>query len=744
MSKIIQIGEHKVPVPQPKKKEEILFIDHKDPCWNRDQALLDYKTIWYDFVPGRDGTRLYQSATLYDQDGNLISLNKEDSDWMIWAYEREWHRRTYGVFFKNGQDIDWLTGDHWFTLAWCKTKRPDKVSDYFDYREFQAHYFYLINYVNNSPLIDGLDISKAKKTGITNLHWCYYLNKSTMTKNINSGNMNIDQGKGAKTFRDHFMYAYNGLASPLKPSIKTKSEADGIITFGERVNNSKKGRSKNASAEELNTTVMCVPTMVNAFDVDVFADLWYDEPPKYTKDFGEIFRSNEAGTNIQDISVGKKWLTSYTPEGEAPSFLAAKKIFYDSELRTITPESGGRTLSKMICHHIPAYQSWGSAFNKNGKCNEVEAMRRIQVRRDQLRDTPRELLAETRRYANNKREAWSAGGSGSIFDGARLAEIMYNIEEEQRSSPTTPYLEGKLEWSITHWELGLKNKRPKGEFCPVKFVPITEKEKRENKKGRLRIYNDIPDVQKNSILKNGRDEWGCIIPPDVFRSFLGADPTQHAAASEVIEGSKNAYYCMSAKDQRLDSLMGGIASGVMTFEYFERPELPDEAYEDLLKLIIYTGSLCTVEANVPEMATRLMTEGLGRFMLIKDKHGAYKIWERWMGLPHEEEKEYHLIRTTSNNPQTRELLEYFVRLIISFIKTPDAGEKSYGDTLKSERLVDQLLRVDITDTKIFDLFMAWGYALFTQDQYTAILLSGQNNNNSSMSFGSLMNALSRA
>lgn len=90
------------------------------------------------------------------------------------------------------------------------------------------------------------------------------------------------------------------------------------------------------------------------------------------------------------------------------------------------------------------------------------------------------------------------------------------------------------------------------------------------------------------------------------------------------------------------------------------------------------------------------------------------------------------------------MLEYFVRLIISFIKEPEAGEKSYGDTIKSERLLDQLMRVDITDTKVFDLFMSWGYCLFTQDQYSAILLNINQNNTGAVNFGQVIGAFGRA
>jgi hypothetical protein len=434
MGQLQTIGEHQFITPTPKVKEDIFFIDQKDPTWNREEALKDYKDIWYYFLPGKDGTKLYQEATLYDQDGNLVSLNKEDSDWMIWAYEREFYRRTYGVHVKIGDKIEWFPGDLWFILAWCKTKRPDKKGEYFDYREFQQRFIQLIWHIDNTDYISGGAFTKAKKTGITNLMWLIYLNRATMTKNINLGHMNLDVPKGAKTFRDHFMYAYNHLPSALKPQIKSKSENEGQITFGYRFGNNTKNR-KNIEQDELGTTIMCVPGVLNAFDVDVFAWQWYDEYIKHKSDFGAIYRSNEEGTALQDINVGKKILTCYTPEGETPSFFSSKDIYYNSELRTIRPDSGGRTASGLICWHIPAYQSWTSEFDKYGRCREADAMKKILARRELKKNNPREYLAEVRRYANDKKEAWTAGGVGSVFDNARLAEILSDAEEEERNAP---------------------------------------------------------------------------------------------------------------------------------------------------------------------------------------------------------------------------------------------------------------------------------------------------------------------
>ena len=737
----VSIGEHKYILPPvPKDKTKILLHDQNrdNAFWDRERLVKDYKKLWWDYIPYF--TKINQGATLYDQDDRLIAINKEDTDYIVRTYEQEMNRRRFGVWFNNGGEPTYLTGDYYFVLAWCKTKRPDKKGDWFDYREYQSRYCYLIDHVNKSDKILGLFLSKAKKTGITNLHWLYYLNKSTMTKNVNIGAMNIQQEMAAKTFRDHFMYSYNGLPPALKPEWKRKVEVDGLITFGKRYTNTRKG-AKDETEDELNTTVMCVPTKDHAFDVDVFTDIYYDEPPKFTQDFGRIFRTNSAGTMIQDTIVGKIWLTSYTPSPDesTDSFISARDLFLDSELKTITAKSNGQTKSKLIAYHLPAFESWATEINKYGKCNEKAAISRIEEGRSILKDKPKELQGLIRMYANNKKESWLSGGRGSIFDPNRMTDLISAVIEEERESTSNLYVDGCLLWQNVLWEVGLKNKRPKGQFCPVRFVPLTQDEKERGMTGRLRIYNPIPPQLQNRALMYGKDEDGNLIPPPFFTYVTGADPTAQASASEVIQGSKNAFYTMSMPDERTDSLYKGIASNVIHLEYYHRPEMPNEAYEDAVKQIIWTGSLCSIEANVPDLANGLMQEGLGNFMLVRDKSGVITTWKRWMGLYNEEKKQYQLLRTTPN----KELLEMFVRLAKTYLYKPEEGAKDYGATIKSARLLEQVRDLDVTDTRRYDLFMAYGYTLLGVEIYRNMLMSPATDEYSDSEIAGVLSALGR-
>lgn len=722
--KIHIVGEHKVVIPTPiRGKSEILFKDEKDGYWRRDLLIKDYRDIWFSFIP--HFTKLYQSATLFDSDDILISLNTEDSDYIVRTYEQEMRRRREGVFFRNGDEAEWITGDHYFALMWCKMQRHDGGGSYADFREFQMEFFYLIHHVWSNPIL-GLFLSKAKKTGITNLFWLYYLNRSTMTKNKNYGYMNIEMGQAAKTFRDYFLYSYNGLIPALRPQFKNKSENEGTIIFGKTYSNSKKARLKAYDSEdELNSSVFCVPTKDKAFDVAVMSDVAFDEPTKYKQSFGEIFRTNKEAIKIQSKINGRAWAFNYTASEDTDSFKEARKIYLDSELRTITQNSKGQTLSGMIAYHVPAYASWEGAFDKHGRCDEKRATQEIQFERDKSKGDKRALQALVRQYANNKREAWGSAGAGSTFDNIRLGELLANLEIDQHNETRNLYVEGNLEWINPLWNVGLRNRRKKGEFCEVRFIPLTDNQLEKGETGKFRMYNEIPPAHRNMALRMGKDDNNCLLPPEKFLYILGGDPTNYAAGSEVIEGSKNYGSVMNMSDELLDSRLRKVASKVLMIEYYDRPELTDEAFEDFLMMMIYTGSLALIEGNAAYVATRLMEEGMGRFMLIKDENGIITTWKRWMGLANEKDKKYSLIRITSNSATNKDMLENLVRVIKNYIQIPVEGEKDYGSTIKSERLLKQLMDFDPTDTRLYDCVMGFGYTLYAMELYLDMLLHSE-------------------
>ncbi len=721
MSKIIKVGEHHIEIPEPKSKDDILFYNEKPDraYWRREDVLKEFRTIWFHFIPYH--TKVNQSATLYDQDGILTSLSEEDSIYIMETYAQEINRRTNGVFIKNGKDITWITGDHYFALMYGKMQRHDGMGSYADFREFQAEFFYLIHHVWSKPYILGMIMSKAKKTGITNMFWLYYLNRATLNRNKNYGYMNIEQGQAAKTFRDYFMYAYMSLIPAMRPAPKQKSEADGTITFGNQYRNSKKSQIiAYDSTDELNSSVFCVPTKDKAFDVAVMSDIAFDEPTKYKQSFENIWSTNKEAVKIQSKFNGRAWAFNYTTGDDTDSFKETRAIFLDSKLKTILPTSQNQTKSGLICHHIPAINSWEGAFDKHGRCDQKKAMQENQFERDKVKGDKRKLQAIKRQYANDEKEAWASAGAGSTFDNIRLGDLLSDLEIDQHNDIETPYVEGRLVWSNSLWETGPIIKRPQGQFTTVNFVPLTQEEKDRGDVGRYRIYYEIPKAHQNMALKRGRDEWGNLLPPLNFMYFGGGDPTNYAAGSEVLEGSKNAYMVWSMPDEGRNALEKKITTNVLNIEYFHRPELPTVAYEDLVKLIIWTGCIIAVEANVPYSATKLMEEGLGYYMIVKYNESStnsyYCPWQRHFGMAHEVEKKYQLLRTSAN-ASAKEILETFIRLIKTYIEAPPDGERDYGKTIKAERLLNQLMNFDPEDTKIFDLVMCMGWALFAFEQW---------------------------
>ncbi len=744
------IGEHKIVLPElPDSRKIILFNEQKkeNQFWDREKLISEYRQIWFDFLPFSSRspvyTKMYQSATLYDQDGLLISLNQDDSKYIERIYLQEKNRRLNGVWFFNDEEPTWITGGHYFFLMWARMQRHDGMGLFADYREFQADYFRLLHYCRISPHILGLFCSKPKKTGITNAHWSgHYLNRSTLYANKNLGYSNINLNQAAKTFNDYFMYSLNGLVSPLKPEIKLVSLVDGTIVFGQSYNGSKKIRKPNSENEDdLNSSVMCVPTKAKAFDVAVMDEIAIDEPTKQKESFAEFWRTNKESIKIQSKINGKACLFNYTEGDDTQSFREARDVFLDSGLKTITTTSNGQTKSGLIKWHIPAYAAWEGAFDKNGRCEQKRAAIEIEQERSKVKGEKRALQAITRQYANNEREAWGSAGAGSTFDNIRLGDLLADIEIDQHDNPDMDYKPGKLEWENPMWEIGLRNKRQKGQFCPVKYIPLSERDLEEGKSGKCRFYKMLSANQANYALKWGRDENNCLLPPPRFYFVGGFDPTSYAAGSEVIEGSKNGGYVMNLPDEKEDSFYKKVVTNIIVCEYYDRAELPDEAFEDFLKMIIYYGSAVIIEGNASYVATRMLEEGLGHYCFVRDENGIIRRWQRYMGLATEPDKLYQLVRTTANSAASRDMLETLIRLIKNYIEQPEAGVKDYGATIKSEKLLKQLMDFNPEDTKKYDLVMSFGYCLLARELYLDSLMSSDNNMMNDANIATVLRAL---
>ena len=171
-----------------------------------------------------------------------------------------------------------------------------------------------------------------------------------------------------------------------------------------------------------------------------------------------------------------------------------------------------------------------------------------------------------------------------------------------------------MEWINPTYEI--RNRRKKGQFSGVKFVELTPDELADSKVSKMKFYWNLPAGQQNSALINGKDEDGIVIPPDRFMFVGGFDPTNYAAGSEVIEGSKNGGYIMSMPDELADTRMRNTNTGILCCEYYDRSELPDEAFDDFLKMIIYYGAAVIVEGNASYVATRMLEEGMGRCVIV--------------------------------------------------------------------------------------------------------------------------------
>lgn len=336
-----------------------------------------------------------------------------------------------------------------------------------------------------------------------------------------------------------------------------------------------------------------------------------------------------------------------------------------------------------------------------------------------MSDTPNEFLKMKRQYANTKRDAWSVGDASSVFDPIRLTELEMELEALQRAEQTFEW--GHLEWENPIWEIGKKDKRPKGMFGPVKWVPISEEQYRKGKEDKMRMYHKPFPQDVNQAILYGRDDYNNLLPPTIFNFCGGIDPADWKDATNMDVVSNVTIDTIAVHNTARNTAAGKIVTNIQYAEYMARPDNPNEWYEDIVKQIIYFGQLTIIEANNGATATKLEEEGLGHYMLFKNPAGVichYKANHKNLPV----ELGGKLKHISNQKAGSVDVISDIIIYIKSYLQRADKEyhEIDYGELIRSERFIKQAKEFDPKDTKRFDLVMARGYALMCHANYIAL------------------------
>ena len=712
-----KVGEHTIEIPDWEEGMDLINegLSYEDSYWK----VQDIPKILWDI---QDYTVQFSNhpQSIYDSEGRLVALSKEDSIEVQKILKRELHRRLWGVHMKNGNDIIWIAPDYYFFLQWFQQAditADEKGNRLGGFRKIQNDAVQLWEHVKHNKEIAGAAYPKVKKCGWTYVFAAAMLNEATITRNNLFLMMSKDYETCKLTQFSFIGYGFEKLPWVMKPTVSNKNLSE--VKFGkpkDKIHQSKYGKY-------LNNLIKACKTKPAAFDGPVPYRCWIDEFPKMWMaskcSLKKTFDKSLEAVKINQMINGKLLLTSYMQEEADEGFFDAKTILENSLLRTIEKGSK-RTKSQLIVFPIYGHQSNAECFDKYGDCDEECATRKVN---EELltKKTRRDIITHKRQYPMSWSDMVDNVGAGSAFDNPRLA-VERNKLHEQDLQGIHPYKEGHLRWENSMYEA----KRPKGQFCNVYFEELTPERIKNGEVGSIRIFHDLermPDFKHilNRPYREGIKRNGLYCPHESNIGVMSCDPVGYKMASEVKEGSLNASIGGFMYEPAFDTLAKTPISNVPLFDYLYRHEDPDIILEDMIKIIMYWGFYAIIEANKEWMETDIKKHGLQNFLIVRQVDKSITPWE-----------DFADFRGGNKSMFSDEnMIAAYMRSIQRYIAEPrDPEGVNYIEHIKSIRVIDNLMDFDPLNTKRFDSAVAFGYWRVGIENFMAWKVNQLNNRRS--------------
>lgn len=505
--------------------------------------------------------------------------------------------RTEGYWFFNGDNLEYITGDHWYYLNFCiipvvvregnKRVRKNRTPYWTDSdRNFFLHWQQCVE----MPFVFGMLFVSGRRSGKTYKSISMLLNRATTKEDAACG-IQAQEEKMAKSIFKRLKKIHGRLPPHeyLYPQHDTMRHTSGLY-FEQTVQRKARGLMV-AREESLGSWIEPRATTETAFDSEGMDRIYKDEVSKMESlDINKSYYKDKETCADGPYAIGKILATT-TAENIGGKTLAQFEKFYlkskyDPSASQMTPSVTGLIAFFQSAaygyRHDPAdgevpddlaeatIDAWGYS--------NIEAARRVIMT---LRKGKRgaDLAEIIRKYPLTEAEAFTYGESASPLPIEKVQEQrMFNHDFLQVANPL---------------KRGVLIPDFSGHTPKAKFV--------EKENGELLINPRLSEEDLNQVIK-GINGYG----PARQMCFIGIDPYDHKT-TEDRDFSKAAAVVI-CKDPKYF-----MNPCVVAVYHGRRPD-PKDFYKDMINLCVYFSAKAYIENQKPGCVNYFADEGYRGFL----------------------------------------------------------------------------------------------------------------------------------
>jgi len=499
---------------------------------------------------------------LHDRD--IIDTLSESE--LIEFVAEEQRRLDEGIHFYNGDQLEYVTGKHYFMLQWWIIPSVnDGTYTTPDFIDAQRDAFYHWDCTENDKDSLGSVWGTCRRFGKTSLATsiCY-----TIAMMLEGAKCSI-QSKTNKDAIEIFLKiqeSWQRLPDFFKPIDTGETKRSNAIYFTAPQKKSSKGETKEYQYV-LDSWIKPFPANNMAQDGLGFRFGYYDEEGKVEKGVAEVDERWEVNSKCfmsRDKVVGKSLHTTTVEDMERFGGARFKKIWDNSNVKTLDPLLG-RTISGLRKLFIPA--DYGYKVDEWGYSDREYARRFHEAEMARLSGS--ELISYRRKYPLRESDMWLMESTASPW---ALAKIQQQSQYNEDEGIYAENRRGNFYWKNGEEnEVGFQEDKENGRWT-VAWMPPTE------------------DRNQYRISEYGRE-------PTREHVRIGIDPT-NLKAPVVGSGSDNAAYAV------LDIGYMGNKTPKAVCEYLYRQDHPTDFAEDMIMMAVFYSARVFVENNAGSVLIR--------------------------------------------------------------------------------------------------------------------------------------------